>query len=169
MFELIVVEVTRSKRHDEVAQADQRGVRIGKQAHHHVVAEYLHGRLLSLLRIKKTFRGKILSGQLLTWHPVKSVRAPSHWPTPRLIPIPNDLNKTTCKCSHSIGVSVFVLESMPVSVNEPWFVFYMNCRCAINESIYVGIVQLEKVLKHAKLFENITETFLYNQPRIYLL
>ena len=32
---------------------------------------------------------------------------------------------------------------------------------------YVGIVKLEKVLKHA-LFKNITETFLYNQPKFYL-
>ena len=93
MFELIVVEVTRSERHDEVAQADQRRVRVGKQAHHHVVAEYLHGRLLSFLRTKHSVV-KFSQDNLLTWHAVKSVKAQSHWPIPRLITIPNTLNQT---------------------------------------------------------------------------
>ena len=88
MFELIVVEVTRSERHDEVAKAHQWGIRVRKQAHHHVVAEYLHGRLLSLLP-KRTLYGEICFRQLLLWYAAKNQKGSLHGPIPESRPRPN--------------------------------------------------------------------------------
>ena len=50
MFEFTVVEVTRPQRHDQVAQANQRGVGISKKAHHHMISHHFHGRLILLLK-----------------------------------------------------------------------------------------------------------------------
>jgi len=47
VFELVLVEVAGSERHDEVAKTDQRRVGIGKQTDDHVIAEYRHRRLLA--------------------------------------------------------------------------------------------------------------------------
>jgi len=58
-LQLLIVEVTRSKRHDEVAQTNERGGGIGKQTHHHVIREVCQGCLFAILgkRQNMVFKG----------------------------------------------------------------------------------------------------------------
>ena len=53
VFELVLLEVAGSERHDEVAQADERRVSVGEEADDHVVTQHRHGRLLARLHSKK--------------------------------------------------------------------------------------------------------------------
>ena len=50
VLELVVVEVGSSERHDEVAQPDERRVRVGEQTDHHVSVQHSHRRLVPVLR-----------------------------------------------------------------------------------------------------------------------
>ena len=50
MLELVVVEVGGPKRHHQVPETDQRGVRVSKEADHHVTIEDSNGRLVPVLR-----------------------------------------------------------------------------------------------------------------------
>ena len=48
-LQLLVVEVARSQRHDEVPQANEGGRGIGEQTHHHVIREVGQGGLFAIL------------------------------------------------------------------------------------------------------------------------
>ena len=50
VLELVVVEVGSSERHDEVAQPNERRVRVGEQTDHHVAVQHSHRRLVPVLR-----------------------------------------------------------------------------------------------------------------------
>lgn len=69
VLQLVVVEVARPQRHDEVAKADQRRLDVSKNADDHVAAQHGHGRLAAGLS-RRTERGRkhelVLSSQLLT-------------------------------------------------------------------------------------------------------
>jgi len=56
VFQFVVVEVAGSQRHDEVAQTDQRRVRVGEQTDDHVVAQHGHCRLFPCLHRNATRR-----------------------------------------------------------------------------------------------------------------
>jgi len=80
VLEFVVVEVGSAQRHHQVAQTDQRRVRVGEKADDHVAVEYRHRGLISVLishkkalvvkkRVKKTYQYAVL--EILCWAPVE--------------------------------------------------------------------------------------------------
>ena len=51
MLELVVVEVGGPQRHHKVPEPNQRGVRVSKEADHHVTIEDSHGGLVTVLMV----------------------------------------------------------------------------------------------------------------------
>lgn len=49
MLQFVVVEVGGPEGHDQVPQANERGVRVGEEANHHVTIEDRHCRLVAVL------------------------------------------------------------------------------------------------------------------------
>lgn len=49
MLQLVVMEVGGPQRHDQIAQSDQRRVRVGKEADDDVTVQHRHGRLIAIL------------------------------------------------------------------------------------------------------------------------
>lgn len=52
MLQLVVMEVGGPQRHDQIAQSDQRRVRVGKEADDDVTVQHRHGRLIAILNKK---------------------------------------------------------------------------------------------------------------------
>jgi len=71
-FQFDKLEVARTQRHDEIAQANQRRVRIGEKTHDNVVTKYQRRRLLAVLCAKwimklQPITGKICIFQAIFW------------------------------------------------------------------------------------------------------